>query len=285
MPSDGELPGATFDPRPMFMAHVGRFTIGFVTTGDNQSPASLGSGTLIRFGKVGGVLTCAHVIQELEKQDEIGLMGMPVRADQVQRLRVERRLTDFLSLSDQPWSECGKDIGFVKLPDPTMAAIERVASVLDGETQLNRALESVADDVREIAVLAGILDERTAPPVLVGEVITTAFNATLTPGILHQMVEFDGMDRVRLQPVYGTGAVRATCFKGTSGGGLWKVLVSRSDNSFIQSRLFGIAYYEREIESELQVICHGPRSIYSRLLREIDRKWGPLNLRMTSHSH
>ncbi len=44
--------------------HVGRSTVGFVKV-RGDSPASLGSGTLIKFGDIVGVLTCAHVLEVL----------------------------------------------------------------------------------------------------------------------------------------------------------------------------------------------------------------------------
>ena len=96
------------------------------------------------------------------------------------------------------------------------------------------------------------------------------------------MPEHGGLDRVRLQPIYGKDVSRPTSFKGTSGGGLWKIFIDRADNGFVQSRLFGVAYYETVDHSELQLVCHGPRSIYSALLREIDETWGPLNLKVRS---
>src|SRR5271154_5707357 len=53
--------------------HMGRSTVGFVRTRDS-APSSLGSGTLIKFGTIVGVLTCAHVLEALLKEDEVGIL-------------------------------------------------------------------------------------------------------------------------------------------------------------------------------------------------------------------
>ena len=63
-------------------AHTGRSTVGFVRVEDS-APTSLGSGTLIRFGSIVGVLTCAHVLEELPDDEDIGILCFPVRAAQV----------------------------------------------------------------------------------------------------------------------------------------------------------------------------------------------------------
>ena len=47
-----------FNFGPMMEAYAGRFTVGFIAPEIQQS-RSLGSGTLIRFGNVNGILTCA----------------------------------------------------------------------------------------------------------------------------------------------------------------------------------------------------------------------------------
>jgi hypothetical protein len=54
----------------------------------NDSPSSLGSGTLIRFGNIVGILTCAHGLDALLKKAEIGILCFPVRATQIQTVRL-----------------------------------------------------------------------------------------------------------------------------------------------------------------------------------------------------
>src|SRR5260370_19537239 len=109
---------ALFDYTRMMTDHVGRFTIGFVGIGKGKAH-SLGSGTLANYGNVGGVITCAHVIRELD--GEFGLVCFPVRADQVQMMRISASATDKLVLGQPTDTENGTELAFLQLPDATMA--------------------------------------------------------------------------------------------------------------------------------------------------------------------
>jgi hypothetical protein len=106
-------------------AHMGRSTIGFVRI-VYSTPSSLGSGTLIRFGSVVGILTCAHVLEALLKEQEIGILCYPVRAAQIQTLRLPMAATDSVSIGAAPWNDRGPDLAFLKLPSPTISDLDRV---------------------------------------------------------------------------------------------------------------------------------------------------------------
>ena len=95
--------------------YVGRSTIGFVRVKDS-APTSLGSGTLIRFGNVTGVLTCAHVLEALLGEEEIGILCFPVRATQIQRLHLPMATTDHVAIGDPALSFSWPDLAFLRLP-------------------------------------------------------------------------------------------------------------------------------------------------------------------------
>jgi hypothetical protein len=65
--------GAPFDFTAMMMARAGHFTVGFVALGKDRA-LSRGSGTLVRFGNVAGIMTCAHVLDEVLTESEIGIL-------------------------------------------------------------------------------------------------------------------------------------------------------------------------------------------------------------------
>ena len=112
--------------------HTGRSTIGFVRVKDS-APASLGSGTLFRFGNITGVLTCVHVLEALLGEEEIGILCFPVRATQIQRLRLSMETTDHVVIGAPPWSESGPDLAFLRLPALTVGDIESIASIANGD--------------------------------------------------------------------------------------------------------------------------------------------------------
>jgi hypothetical protein len=94
---------------------LGRHTIGFVLP-ERDRARSLGSGTLIRFGGLEGILTAAHVLDEVKKFDEIGLLTFPVRSNQPQRIRLQVKHAEWIKIGKEPYSERGPDLAFVKLP-------------------------------------------------------------------------------------------------------------------------------------------------------------------------
>ena len=96
-------------------AHTGRSTVGFVRVEDS-APTSLGSGTLIRFGSIVGVLTCAHVLEELRDDEDIGILCFPARAAQIQWLRFRVRKKDSVAIGTPPWGEGGPDLASFGCP-------------------------------------------------------------------------------------------------------------------------------------------------------------------------
>ncbi len=93
---------------------LGRHTIGFVVP-ERGRARPLGSGTLISFGRLEGILTAAHVLDEVKKVDEIGLLAFPVRPTQSQRSRLHFKHVDWVKIAKEPYSERGPDLAFLKL--------------------------------------------------------------------------------------------------------------------------------------------------------------------------
>ena len=65
-------------------AFLGRFTVGFVGIGQDKA-VSMGSGTLARYGKVAGIIACAHVLETLK--GDIGVVCFPTRLSEVRDSR------------------------------------------------------------------------------------------------------------------------------------------------------------------------------------------------------
>ncbi len=146
--------------------------MGFI--GLRAKPVSKGSGTLIRFGNVKGILTRAHVLERNLEDDEIGILLFAARSDALQMMRVRRDdLMEHTYFRGESWSEDGPDLAFIRLPDEVMANIESRASVVDGERQ-RRQIRSAQPERKAIAcVVFGVVDELTGPTVAGGRVSTT----------------------------------------------------------------------------------------------------------------
>ena len=59
-------------------------------------------------------------------------------------------------------------------------------------------------------------------------------------------------------------------YKGTSGGGLWRIYPKPDSGSDPAYRLIGVAFYET---SDGQIVCHGQASLYVKLFDAIREKW------------
>ena len=254
--------------------HMGRSTIGFVRIRDN-APSSLGSGTLIRFGNIVGVLTCAHVLEVLLKEEEIGILRFPVRATQIQTLRLSMAVTDSIAIGEPPWSERGPDLAFLRLPASIIGDIERGATIANGALHRQNIVAEEPTPTRKFCAVAGVVDELTKSPIITqianGTVATTPFEALINMG--HVFVDDESADRFRLQPVASEGIILPKSYKGTSGGGLWQFFLGQNDFSVVQVRLIGVAYWEKPVGDELHIIGHGQISIYKTLFNAIHQKW------------
>ncbi len=245
--------------------------MGFI--GLRAKPVSKGSGTLIRFGNVKGILTCAHVLERNLEDDEIGILLFAARSDALQMMRVRRDdLMEHTYFRGGSWSEDGPDLAFIRLPDEVMANIESRASVVDGERQ-RRQIRSAQPERKAIAcIVFGVVDELTGDEVDGQGLSTTPFRALLNMGSIANVSEAHGMDLFRFRPVAGDSFVLPTSYRGTSGGGLWKMYFE-ADGSPIQTALSGVAFCETEVDNELHIIGHGPDSIYRVLYQGIKARW------------
>jgi hypothetical protein len=255
-------------------AHVGRSTVGFIRARDDP-PSSLGSGTLIRFGNIFGVLSCAHVLEALQKEAEIGILCFPVRAAQIQTLRLPMDATDGIAIGSAPWDARGPDLAFLRLPAAMIGDIKRVATIANGDRHRQNILAGQPTPARRFCAVAGVVDEWTKPPIITpiasGIAATTPFEALINVG--HLFVDDESVDRFRLQPVPGEGMTLPKSYKGMSGGGLWKFFLGQHDFSIVQVRLIGVAYWEKPLGDELHILGHGQTSIYETLFNAIRQKW------------
>ena len=254
-------------------ARAGRSTVGFIATREG-SALSRGSGTLIRFGKISGVLTCGHVAEAVLREIEIGILSFAVRSKELQTLRVPTAAIDSVVIGSPRWiDEHGPDIGFLRLPAATIASLERLSSVTNGNLHRQNILAGVPERTRPYNVACGVIDERTGPPVVRGTVSTTPFEALLNLGNVVDVSEAAGMDLFRLQPIAGDGVLLPTDYKGASGSGLWQFYLNPDDFSLVQAQLSGVAFRQTPVGDELHIVGHGQRSVYDVLFKKIVEKW------------
>jgi hypothetical protein len=250
------------------LAAIGHCTVGFVDRND-RLPQSLGSGTLVEFGRVGGVLTCAHVIDALQSREEFGVVCFPVGKHKLQGLRVTRATTSYVALGNDTESPDGPDIAFLRLPPDALSRLKSLATFANGDAHRTRAQagEPAAAEISD--VVSGVIAERTEKPVKVGSsMLKTVFNGLTVDGdVLSRRFngEFDLIE-IALSGVSN----KPTTYGGMSGGGLWRLYLDAADR-VIETRLVGVMFYETR--PELHITCHGINSVYRSLYPLISSTW------------
>ena len=254
----------------MVGAHTSRSTVGFVRVEDHKS---LGSGTLIRFGNIVGILTCAHVRKKLLDEKEIGILCFQVCAPQIQCLRLPMTKTDSIAIGAPPWDESGPDLAFLRL-FTHVGDIESVATIVSGDLHRQNFVAGDPEGTIKLHFMGGVIAVETKPPVLgftpVGVSVTSTFQTLLNVGKV--FVDDENTDRFRFQPV-SSGNILPESYGGTSGAGRWRYYLARENFSLVQARLIGVAYYQEVVGEELHIIGHGQVGVYETLFNAISQKW------------
>lgn len=248
-------------------AYCARSTVGFTRNPPvGGSANSFGSGTLVRFGRVAGILTCAHVVEAVLTQEEIGLIGNGAREGQRQGIKVDCRALRRLVVRGSGPVEEGPDLGFIELPSTTMSALEALGSTIDLAGQRMRYNEPLTSP-QFMEAFAGVPDEWMGLPEERVASIELEVTTMLIGGEIRLLSSSEGYDRVLFVP--GPIPQPLKSYEGMSGGGIWRLGLREGGVAGFtveDRRLIGVAFYQTE---ERAIVGHGSESIYERLLPQI----------------
>jgi hypothetical protein len=126
-------------------------------------------------------------------------------------------------------------------------------------------------------VLVGVVAERTttvdseSPSLLVKGVEAFLFTGQIT-----REREYQGLDLVDFEFEQDADFPPPASYGGVSGGALWRAfVVADGGKGKVRDRaIIGVAYYQSDGKRAPRfVTCHGPRSVYMRLLDQIEARW------------
>src|SRR3569833_1117055 len=223
---------------------VHTFGVGFLAvdqSGKGLPSRSAGSGTLVDFLGIRGVLTAAHVAKALKTLPRVGIMrfrpGMSF--DSLSCSGDELEVT---AVGDPPYGEDGPDLAFIRLPHQIEA---RIAETNGFFNSLIRAREQAAGVERSPArfdFVTGVISEFSR---LLGRVgsSTHVEHAVLsiTGRLADVKVDDAGIDRITFQPFHTEKAPAPDSYEGLSGGGLWQM---GDENDKKGRTLIGVVYYQ-----------------------------------------
>jgi hypothetical protein len=228
---------------------------------------SIGSGTFVSVGKVHGLLTCAHVLNELLPLTRVYLAIFPVKPmKHLLELNVKDHCDHFKF--GPSGDERGPDLGFLRLPIPFFTSISHLVSVKSLETGRDHAFASAEPSDESITAVVGVIDEWTE-----GDQEANIFDVRglMSFGrIVDRTKTPNGYDLFRFLPEPDENFHEPRSYGGTSGGGLWRIYPKPRDGGDIAFRLIGVAFYET---GDRQIVCHGQASIYLKLFDALRDKW------------
>jgi len=244
-------------------------------SGDRQKdekPLLIGSGTFIRIGKQSGILTAQHVVDQL---DGPCLLGLPITQTENQ-FSIPKDQVDAINIARAMNESEGPDLAFIGLGVPDIATVRSVKWFYDLDSDKARMLSDPPALDAGFWAACGTLGINTREePSEIGLTAALALNSYCAFSVPHRQYETDTFDYIELDVSYAPGLHTPATFGGTSGGGLWQVLLNENDRGELERAGFylsGVIFYETAVEDQRRFIrCHGRRSVYERVYETIQR--------------
>lgn len=258
-------------------AFVRSATIGFLEY-TSESAVSLGSGTLVSFGEVKGILTCAHVVRALRSRGDQGReVGIAICDGRSQHwaLSVPMNLVDQVMLETAGDAPHGPDLAFLRLPDLFAAQLASRGSFVNGDRQRRLRHRRPKDFGHNYQGVAGVIAARTKVAVDTPRLKIYRLNGLFGRCVVERTLKHAGLDILELR--HDGGRLPAS-FGGTSGGGLWQLYFDpkAGPTNSPETRLVGVAFWQR---GKASLNAHGSYSIYTRLYGMIVSRWPAAALR------
>ena len=235
------------------IATVRDFTIGFGRAGED--PAAKGSGVLVEYKGVYGILTAAHVDDYLRKlKRPIGLVRLNRGLAQQSSVLDLEEVFSYAAGAD-PWPAGSDDISFIHLPPHLVGNIKRSCSFLNADKNFTKDEPEPSASIIQMHAVFGLVEDFSGPTTRQSSVATTAMKGVLTPG---RLTTLDGAETT-LECFEENIPDLPRSFGGTSGGGLWRVYVCKGEDgkyNAVHRRLIGIASRE-ERSKPPRIICQG----------------------------
>jgi len=259
--------------------YISDFMIGFVKLHDTEfdQEAELGgSGTLVQFDDVYGILTAYHVLKNLPDTGEIGLI-LPRRSQpQLHASKIKREVVQRVKVAYGKIAAEGPDIGVLLLPLVEAGWLKAIKSFYNLSLRREKVLTNPQDYRDGVWFLGGFAAEQTSEePAQAGFAKVKLFRGNIGATGVNKEFSIDDFDYFDFEARYGDMNQTPESFKGYSGGGLWQAPLIRGEDGKLKAKeiiLSGVAFYETGRSDNKNFIrCHGRRSVYK---ETIDRVQG-----------
>lgn len=267
-------------PTEQISQEITNFTIGFaklVVQNQVEDGVGAGSGTLAVLGQVHGILTAAHVLENLPNTGSVGLVRYLNENGRYQKQTINMDGATKLTIQAAEFGMNGPDLGFLRLPIDSLGWLKAINSFYELRRYREEYLEGKLPDGSPVMALVGMIDERTKdlPPERQGE-RRKGFEALFTDGDIVSCRIRDHHELMDFVPRNYPDFKLPGSFEGTSGGAIWQLFLKMVDGEakVVAKRYWGIPFYQRRrIGKSAVLICHGPDGIYKAMFDKIVQTW------------
>jgi hypothetical protein len=262
-------------------AKIALFTIGFLKlTRDyiDEDAVPAGSGSLVKLGSVHGILTAAHVLNNLPNRGEVGLVLFPNVQPLFQRQTIDMGLAEKMMIGGHTESREGPDLGFLRLPPMNERALNTTNVFYDLEKRRNAVFASEQHASTYFDAIVGVIAEQTRE--LSSKVPSTRLKSIValfgTSKIIKEY-ESNGFDFYDYEMGHGPECLPPSSYGGMSGGAVWRTYCDADGElqpAALDKWLIDVAFFESPLSGgEMTITCHGHKSVYGNLIKKMRDKW------------
>ncbi|MFQ5965936.1 MAG: hypothetical protein ACE5KZ_16850 [Candidatus Scalinduaceae bacterium] len=231
-------------------------------TNSSEDAIPAGSGTLVEIDGLYAILTAQHVIKELPKSGDIGLMISP----DIEKPIVKSEFLNKIEVARGSIESEGPDLGIILLPSPIVGQLKAKKSFYNLSLKRDKILSDPPKNYKGIWFLCGMPAEMTTT-----EGPSKGFNVikrfTLFCGAARVKKEYSKgeYDYFVVDAHYNETNQLPESFGGISGGGLWQVILKQQKGKVEAEEMIlsGVVFYQSPLSNNIRLLkCHGRRSIY-----------------------
>jgi hypothetical protein len=246
------------------------YSIGFLTfieALDGLDGKPMGTGTLVSIDGVKGILTAAHVVDAVSRE-EVGIVRIGLGPQQLQHFKLDLKLAAPYILStghEDPETpeDRAPDIGFLKLPLPHASTLAASHSFYN--LDISRPDDLMAHDLPDLGVgeiAFGVVAQWTQDLSQLGtDTRRKGVNTLICDGTTSNWRYAKGYDIADFTLSQSRPGRALTDYGGMSGGPIWRFATNSSNTDF-EKALAGVIYWQADKDTSRHRICyHGPESI------------------------
>jgi hypothetical protein len=246
----------------------------YIVNGKRYHAVLVGSGTLILIGEKYGILTAQHVIPILRRSDTLLISIASYR----HRCEVDIKNVDFIELSNDSNNEKRPDLAFVLLRGSELDNIKAKKSFWNMSYWKSKVLSDPSCPKSSLWIISGHPEAYTKTEGPSERAIEAkCFRNMLGYTCIKREFMEGEFDYFETGIFYKTETNIPKDFGGVSGGGLWQIPISESQDGTVQANgsvLLGVAFKQTDIVgNKTEIICYGRHSIYNVLYDLVEQTY------------